>query len=58
VENKKRARYKTLALTKLIISLYMLTKKEKIIAKIFNNFLGRKFLNVPKGKNIYKIATA
>ena len=33
----------------------MLNKKQKLIAKIFNNPIGRKYLCVPKGKKIYKI---
>jgi len=33
----------------------MLTIKQKLIAKIFNNPIGRKYLGVPKGKRIYKI---
>jgi len=33
----------------------MLSKKQKLIVKIFNNPIGRKYLGVPKGKKIYKI---
>lgn len=34
----------------------MRTKKQILIAKIFNNFIGRKYLGVPKGKEVYIVS--